>query len=463
MRSATLVLVLPQVLRSFSGAEAATWFVFSAVISVQGVLGFGFSPSFARLLAYARAGAATERMRDLRDGRAITVVNGINWESVDRLCSCMRRVFLALALCSLAITASLGTLAVRRPIEAINDDFGAAWLAWGIITIGSSLSFWNVYYVSYLQGMDRLAEWRRFETVTSLVAIGLSTITLALGGGLLHLVIANQACGASSVLAFRYLCRQIDGGKFKGLGQRPWEASVFSLVWDSAWKTGITNVLSYGLIQSTGVIQAQFSTAPDTATYNFTLRVVTVISQVVQAPFLTKLPELARLRALGDLNGQLQLIRRGMRWTHWSTAAAVMLGAITTPLLLRMIETQSVVFDPVLWSLFGLTIFFDRHGGMLNQIRNLTNQPLEHFGIIGYFIVNVLLMATLHDSLGMYTFPLAMLGTQLLFSLWFSAYAAYPVITARPLAFERTVSIPPFLMLVAYTLISNYGKGLWGW
>ena len=452
-KSASLVLVLPQVLRNFAEAEAAAWFVFSSVIAVQGVIGFGFAPSFGRMLAYARAGAVPEKMIDLRDGCAIAEQTGINWDSIDRLCSCMRRVFLTLTLISFILLVTLGSLAVRRTIEAMGEQAGAAWIAWSIIVAGSSIAFFATYYVSYLQGMDRVTEWRRHETVMSLGSIFSSFIVLAVGGGLLALVISNQVWGALTALMYRRLCQRIYEGRFRHLGRRAFEPEVFTLVWQSAWKLGVTNVLSYGLVQSTGVIQSQFGSPATTATYNFTLRVVTVVSQVVQAPFLTKLPELARLRASGDLDGQLRLIRRGMRLTHWSTTTAVTLATLMMPISLRIIGSRSVVFDPLLWALFGLTIFLDRHGGMLNQIRNLTNQPLEHVGIAGYFLLNVSLMVMLHGSLGIYTFPVAMLGTQILFSLWFAAYSAYPVITRRPLQFESTVSIPPFLVLATASAI----------
>jgi hypothetical protein len=116
---------------------------------------------------------------------------------------------------------------------------------------------------------------------------------------------------------------------------------------------------------------------------------------------------------------------------------------VGVPVGIQIVGTRTLVFDPALWSLFALNLFFERHGGMLNQIRNLTNRPLEHVGIAGFFTINILLIAVWHDSLGIYTYPAALLGTQLLFSIWFSAATAYPVIGVSPVTFERTVSRQP--------------------
>jgi hypothetical protein len=457
-KSVSLVIVLPQVLRGFSAEDAGVWFVFSSVLAVQNVLGFGFSPSFSRLLSYARAGAPVGQMEDLRSGAAIVSQLDTNWESIDQLCSCMRRVFFGLSLGSFVIMATVGTKSVGHSI-ALAGGRSSLWIAWFILCVVSSTTFWSTYYVSYLQGMDRLADWRRSEIVLSMAGIISAFIVLKAGGGVLPLVIAYQFWTLFSVLVYRRLCAEVTP-QFLSLGQRSWEGRVFRLVWDSAWKNGITNILSNGLVQATGVIQAQSGTAAMTVTYNLMLRVVTMCSQVVQAPFITKLPELARRRALGDQEGQVRLLKRAMRFTHWGIVAifcAVMFGA---PIFISVLRPKALIFDPLLWSLFGLNLFFERHGAMLNQIRNLTNKPLEHIGIVGFFVINVTLMWWLHPSMGIYTYPIALLATQLSFSLWFSAATAYPVIGVEALSYERTVSAPPFLALLAALLI---GLSVRGW
>ena len=451
-RSVSLVLVLPLVLRNFSTSEAAVWFIFSTVLAVQGVLNFGFSQSFSRLLAYARAGARVEDMMDLRQNRSISAVNEVNWDSIGRIVFCMFRVFLALAVVSLILMGILGSLAVFRPISMAGHQ-PSIWIAWSLIVLGSSLSFLTVHYVSVLQGMNRLAEWRRWETVTSLGAIFTAFFVLLVGGRILSLVIASQVWTVICFFTFRLLCRRIENGQFKQLTGGCWEKPVFKLVWNSAWKSGVTNILTFGLMQFTGVLQGQFGNPVTTTTYNFTLRIITIIGQVAQAPFLTKLPELARLRATGNLSGQLKVIRRGMRLTHWGIVVAVILGFIGIPIGIHLIGSKSVQFDPILWMLFSLYLFFDRQGSILQNIRNLTNQPMEHIGMIGYFIINVVIVVMFHHMLGMYIFPIAMVAAHILFYLWFSGMVAYPTIKVNSFTFERTVSFPPLLMLILVDLL----------
>jgi O-antigen/teichoic acid export membrane protein len=447
-RSVSLVLVLPLVLGRFSDTEAAVWFVFSSVLAVQAALGFGFSPSFSRLLAYARAGAEIERMADLRENRTISGQTGENRESLERLLACMRRVFRSIAGISLVLMASVGTAAVWRPIAAAGHGW-PLWTAWAVVAVVASASFIITYYVSVLQGMNRLTEWRRWETSLSLASIGTAFVVLLAGGRVLALTLVYQGWAVVGLVVYRRLCLETHRALFDAAAVRKPEPAVFRLVWDSAWKSGLTSILTYGLIQSTGVIQAQFGSPAQTTTYNLMLRLATMIGQVVQAPFLSKLPELARLRALGDLDAQRRLLARGMRLTHWTTVAATAAVALGMPFGLKLIRSQSAVFDPILWLIFSTNLFFERHGGMLHHIRNLTNRPMEHVGMFGYFGVNVALMLLLHQRFGIYAYPLAMLGAQLLFALWFNAAIAYHVIEVNVFRFERTISIPPLLAQLA--------------
>lgn len=453
-RSASLVLVMPLVLRNFTDEEAAVWFLFSAVIAVQGVLGFGFSPSFSRLLAYARAGAEVERMQDLRKGESIATGAGINWASIDRLVGCMRRVFGALAVVSTLLMATAGTVAVWRQIHLAGNPPGL-WVAWGWVALGCGLGFVSTHYVSVLQGMDRLTEWRRAETVLSLGGIVSAFVVLLLGGRILTLTLTYQVWGVAGCWVYRRLARRalLGGESVRVVQPTRWEPAVFWLVWNSAWKSGLAVLFTHGIIQATGVIQAQFGSSASTATYNFTLRVMTMVSQVVQAPFLTKLPELARLRAAGERERQRSLLRRGILLTHWSVVMSVGLGALVMPLGLKWIGSRSVTFDPVLWALFSTNLFFERHGGMQHQIRNLTNQPMEHIGILGYATTIISLMALLLGRFDLYAYPMSMLGAQLIFAVWFNAAMAYPVLEMRPLAWERTLALPPFFVLMGINLI----------
>jgi hypothetical protein len=267
-------------------------------------------------------------------------------------------------------------------------------------------------------------------------------------------VVANQCCAIGSVLVFRDLCRRLTPEHFPALQRATADRTTFAVVWGSAWKSGLTNVLTYGLVQATGIVQAQIANPAAVATYNLHLRLATVLGQIVQAPFVTKLPELARLRAVGDLAGQVKLLRRGMRLTLWMVVLTTAGVAAVMTTLLELVGIHSVQFNLLLWSLFSLNMLLDRHGGMLHQIRNLTNAPMEHYATAGYATLSLLLMVGfIHYGLEYYSFPLAWLGTQVLFAEWYAARVAYRVIGCRFLGFERSVLLPPLGLMVGAVIV----------
>lgn len=458
-RSVSFVLVLPLILKKFSDTEAAVWFVFSAVMIVQSILGFGFSPSFARLLAYARAGADVAQMHDLRDNRAIGKGQGCDWVSIARLCSCMRRVFFGLSVLNFLVLAGIGTLAVYRTV-VLAGNLPSIWVAWVIMVISSSFNFATTYYSSFLQGMDKLTESRRLDTVLALCSILTAFGVLTWKASILALVLSYQIWVVVGFFAYRAMAFRLVPKESGWSQDSRWEPFVLRLVWDSAWKNGVTNCLTFGLVQSTGVLQAQFSDPSATVAYNFNLRLVTLIGQVVQAPFLTRLPELARLRALGQLGGQLQILRRCISMTHWLILTSTLLVAMILPTAISIMGCHSLRFNPVLWAFFSISLVFERHSAMLQSIRNLTNNPKEHIAMIGYFFFNVAFMSLLFRCLhfGMYSFPIAMIATQLFFVLWYSASVSYPILGVSALSFELGVSLPPVLIVIVVNLFIIYKK-----
>src|SRR6202012_3480933 len=78
------------------------------------------------------------------------------------------------------------------------------------------------------------------------------------------------------------------------------DAAVLRALWPATWRSGIGVLASHGIIQSSGLVYSQLAPAADLASYLLALRVVTMVSQISQAPFYSKLPRMAALQASGD-------------------------------------------------------------------------------------------------------------------------------------------------------------------
>ena len=73
---------------------------------------------------------------------------------------------------------------------------------------------WANAFAAYLQGLNNIALYRRWEALTSIGAILTSVVVLLMGGRLLALVAANQAWAVINLVRNWQLARVVDQGVF---------------------------------------------------------------------------------------------------------------------------------------------------------------------------------------------------------------------------------------------------------
>lgn len=447
-RSLSLLLVVPLILTRLATADIALWYLFSTIIALQWLADVGFSPTFARVLAYAMGGAAPHHLKDLRQP-AEAVGGDPDWQTAAQIWATMRVVYVRLTLLAVAALATLGTWAVAHPI-AQSPDPQDAWLAWAVILLVSTATLRGNTYSAYLQGLNRIALLRRWEALMNLGAILTSFTVLLLGGGLLGLVAAHQSWMVLNVLRNRWLCRTIDGGRFKTFASRTINPTVFAAVWPSAWRSGLGIAMSQGLIQLSGVIYAQLGDTDQVAMYLLSLQLLGMISRFSQAPFYSKLPLLARLRAQGRIDEQITVAQRGMTRSHWTYVLGFMgLGFFAAPLL-DLIGSNAAFADPPLWILLGLGIFVERYGAMHIQLYSTTNHIIWHVanGVTGVIYLAISLL--LYGLIGVYAFPVGVLVGYLGFYSWYSARHSYQTFHLRFWSFERATILQPLSVMLLY-------------
>src|SRR5262249_30284055 len=246
---------------------------------------------------------------------------------------------------ALPLLAVFGTWALARPMRAL-DDPGRGWIAWGVVLAVSGAILWANALAAYLQGLDHVALFRRWEALTSIGAIVTSFIVLLAGGRLLGLVIANQAWAVISLFRNWQLARAIEGGRFRSFRSSGLDREVFRVAWPAAWRSGVGVSFSRGVLYASGLIYAQVAEAAALSTYLLAFRLIQLIAELSQAPFYSKIPALSRLRSEGRFVDQLALARRAMRLSHWTYAAGFVAAGIAGAPLLRAIGSRVALADP---------------------------------------------------------------------------------------------------------------------
>lgn len=448
MRSLSVLLVLPLLLRRLSPPEIAVWYLLSTIITLQTLADLGFAPTFTRLIAYAMGGV--ERIGNVTlsvPGRLLRAEP--NWPLVERIWSTMRVIYWRVTVLAVLILGVLGTWSLGRPMRAL-DDPTRGWIAWGIVLAVSAAMLWANAFSAYLQGLNQVALYRRWEALTSLGAILTSFAVLLLGGRLLALVAANQGWALINLVRNWQLARVVEGGRFRSFGRSGLDAEVFAAAWPPAWRSGVGILLSRGVVQASGLIYAQVASAGALSTYLVALRAIQMVSDLSQAPFSSKIPLLARLRSEGRFDDQLAIARRAMRMTYWLFVAGYIAIGLSGMALFQIIGSSVAFADPRLWALLGLGFFVERYGAMHIQLYSTTNHIIWHIanGVTGiiYLAVSLLLLI----PLGVYAFPVGLLAGYLGFYCWYCARYVYRTFNCGFFSFEHGVLLPPAIVVALY-------------
>lgn len=452
-RSLSLIIVLPLILTRLSTEEISLWYLFSTVIGLQRLVDLGFSPTFSRVIAFGMGGLNTSELKDVNNPKQYSSSNAPNWETIEKIFSTMKAVYLRLTGISILLLISLGTLALIKPISAVPNTF-SAWTAWGVILIVSTATIIGNVYNAYLQGVNQIALLRRWEMLFSLGAIGTSFIVLLFDGGLLELVVANQIWLLLNILRNRWLCKIINNKKFSNFEfqYQDIDPLVFEAVWSSAWRSGLGSFMNYGLVQISGIIYAQFGSASVVASYLLSLRFIQVVNQFAQAPFYSKLPTLAKLYSSGKLKQQVMIAHRGMKIAYWSFIFGfISIGIFASPIL-DLIDSNAKFANPLLWSLMGLGVFAERYGAMHMHFYSITNHIIWHIANGYTGVIYLLVSLILFNKIGIYAFPLGTLVSNLGFYCWYSAMHSYKAFNLKFWKFERSAMIIPLTLILMYCL-----------
>lgn len=441
VRFSALLLVLPLALTRFSAAEVAVWQLFATVLMLMALLDFGLAPTFARMLALARGGAPLAGGSD-RDGRRPTV------SDTGRLLATLRWLYVRVAIAIVLLFATFGSVTLSGPIGQLAQP-SQGWWSWALVLATSGATLLGQGYASALIGMDRTALLRRWEALCGLGQIATSIAVLATGGGLIALVGSYQAWAVFNAWRNRRLLATLHPALFACPPAR--DRTVLAAVWPVAWRSGLGVLASHGLIHASGLVYAQLRPAAEVAAYLLALRFAMAVSQLSQAPFYTKLPQLAMLHAGGREAEKIALAQRGMRQALWVYAAGAIGVALAVAPALTVLGSKTPFVDGRFWATLALAFFIERYGAMHLQLYSLSNRIVWHIasGMTG--VLSCLLVVPLHAVAGALALPLAMLVAHAVFYVPYSTWLSLRQVGRGWLAFERSAAIPPALAMAVAT------------
>ena len=464
VRSLSLVIILPLVLRRFTPEEMTLWQVFATLIGLQILADLGFGTTFARLIAYAMGGASSLCHGEMAAPLAASK-NEPNWALMGRISSTMRAIYRRLSLLLLACLLFVGTWFVAQPISATNASrdncftgifthVEQGWLAWAFVVLTSVVTLCYNGYSAYLQGTNHIALLRRWETFFGLGTIISCWGVLLMNGGVLGLVATNQLWALASIWRNRSISGKVGGGRWGGFPSPVINDDVFAAAWPQAWRSAMGMFATTGFVIFSGLIYAQTGDSVAIASYLLGLRLVQTVNQLAQAPFYSKVPLLTQLWTQGNADGMRMLAERGMSLAFWSFVVPFIVLGVFGPSLLALIGSQTPFPNPGLWLLLGFAFYIERYGAMHLQWYSITGDIRWHVanGITGCLFCAI--AAVLYPLIDVYALPLAMLLGYIGFYSWYSARYTYRTFHLHWPKYDINTAGWPSVLMIAFAIYS---------
>lgn len=441
-----LAVLLPLALYFLPVEEANLWFLFSSVLAIQGLIDFGFSPTFTRIVAYSRAAgqAPAERPAGIPDLGSTDLASAA-------LIASMRLTYHRLGMLALLLLATVGSLAVARPIALI-DTPAVGWLAWLVIAVTGTIGFRGGMYSTYLLGVEKIALLRRWEIVVGLATTTAGCLALLAGAGLLGIVLAVQTGTVVNAWVNRTLAVRISS-RDEWSGRAVSSRKIMDAVWPAAWRSGIGVLVGAGIVQATGVLYAQMATAAESASYLLALRLVNMLRQFSNVPFYTRLPQMAKTYADGQVKRLIEIAGTAMLRVNWLLTAGVLVIALVGDDLLSLVHSNTPFVTADVWGMLGLAMLCERIGAMHLQLYSTTNHVVWHIAAAVSGIIMLVAIPVAYKWFGLLGFPMGIFAGYVVFYIPYCTRLSYRAFNLKIRDFDLTASVMPLLILIALEVI----------
>jgi len=450
-KSLYAVLLLPVITTVLSPEDITIWLLFNILIGLQNLGDLGFGVTFIRVMSYAMGGAAdisgfTKSSRPAR-------TNGPNYELLEKSDSATRYLLFYTSLAFIVIIALSGYFTLKKPIS-LTVQQGNAWIAFGLILITTFVRFNGNRYSIFLQGVNHVAMLRRWEAIISVLSIFSGFCVAILTRSLLWLIVNQQVWAIIQMLFNRYLCRNIMEGRFRRFIHKGLDKDLVRAIWPAAWKSWTGSLMSYGVVQASGLVVAQIGTTPTVSAYLFSLKILDIIKNFSNAPFYSKIPLYNRLFAEGNMNSLLARVENGIRYSLLTFSVAAIFVGIAGQPLLNLIGSNVSLVPVWMWIAMSMAYFLERYGALHLQLYSITNDIVWHIanGVSGLIFITMSFILTTFAGYGVISFPLALIISNLSFFVWYTARKSYKYFKFDFPGFEYRTSFFPLLLMTAYIL-----------
>lgn len=297
-RMGTSLILMPFVLGFLSDDLVGLWYIFLSVSSFVTTFQAGFTPTFARNVAYCWSGARSFS----KNGVSGDVGDGVDYDVFACLIAACRRVYRAISIVVAAFVALPGSAYVCGVSGGLDASEWAA--PWAVFCVAVFLNVYFSYYESLLRGIGDLPSINKATIASSAAQMAVALGMLLAGCGLIACALGYLVQG----VLFRSLCRrwflgrdEVAGGLAAASEPGPDEVvSIVGAVSPNAAKDTVVSVANYCMSGAITILCSLFLSLADTGNFSVLLQVLNAVANVSMVVLTTYQPALQSAYANGD-------------------------------------------------------------------------------------------------------------------------------------------------------------------
>lgn len=450
------LIAIPIVITKLNVEEINLWFLFASIIAMsQGML-FGFNGTFTRFIAYSFSGVSIEEFRNIKFKKESNFSEQINTFEFTRIFILMKNVYIFLSLFYLFVLVLLGFFALDKPIAAlVNPNEG--WISWLIIILTTTLTLSFGYYQVLLEGINKVALVQRIIGIVNLLGVPVILGVLFLNPTLVSIVLVYQIVAVTATLSVVYFGVKEKRNLKIIIGDNKFDKDLFLIVWESAWKSGITTIIANVVKHISAILVAQLFSPTQSASFLFTKRLFDVIERFTMITFQARTPLIAKYRGRGDFYTLMPILYQTQYISYSVFLAGYFILLFFGENILALINSNVELSSFSLIMLFSFATFLSRWGGMTLAISNQSNNVVEHINAIVVFIVFFTVVFIFYKILGINVFPFAQIIAMIVI-MPLNAKLVYKTLHTTFFAYEFKIMFPMLGLLTLINLLYYWSQ-----
>ncbi|GAL65301.1 hypothetical protein JCM19301_3761 [Jejuia pallidilutea] len=378
-----------------------------------------------------------------------------NWKLIEKLFSTTALLYLILSFFLIVIIGLVGYFSLQIPIDNLtNKKIG--WLSFITVLIAIFINFNGSKYRLFLQGINKVALIQRNQAIISTVTILLSSLTVLLTKSLFYLILIQQLGAIVMVIVLRSFSKQFFVLKKSRFNLKTLDRKLIKSIFPIAWRSWVGVLMSYGLVQASGIIIAQTGNSAITSSYLFSIKVFEIVKNFANAPFYSKIPFMNQLFIKNSKAQLYNLATQRMNFTMLTQTVAFGIIIIFGDYLLKFIGSNVGLVDNNILIILMLSYTLERYGALHIQLLSLSNNIIWHIanGVTGglFIVFSYLFLHKLNDPI--LAFSLSLLLSYLCFYSWYAPYKSYKFYEMNFLKTEYRVTLKSIILVILIMVVS---------